>query len=217
VKIIKFTDPHRQKHFDFFNTMANPHFNISANLNINKFLKYQKETGIPFNISMVYLISKTANQIDVFKQRIRKDKIVQHEIVNPSFTVETDASDVFSFCYVDYHENAKTFLHHAKINEATMKDSPSFADEAGKDDYLFLSALPWISFTSIQHAMHQNPDSVPRISWGKYFEDRDSTKMPLSVQTHHGLVNGKQVGLFFQIMQKFLDEPEEVFNDEMLE
>ena len=211
MKIIEFTNPHRKKHFDFFNAMANPHFNICANIDITNFLKFQKESGAPFNISMVYLISKTANQIDVFKQRIRNNVVVQHEVVNPSFTVETDVSEVFSFCYVDYYKNAKTFLLNAKSKVEEMKNNPLFEDEVAKDDYLFLSAIPWISFTSVQHAMHHNPDSVPRISWGKYFDQGGKILMPLSIQTHHGLVNGKQVGLFFELLQDLLDAPELVF------
>ena len=197
--------------------MANPHFNICANVDITNFLKFQKESGAPFNISMVYLISKTANQIDVFKQRIRNQEVIQHEVVNPSFTVETDVSEVFSFCYVDYQNDASTFLRNAKDKVMAMKNNPSFEDEATKDDYLFLSAIPWVSFTSVQHAMHQNPDSVPRISWGKYFDQGGKVLMPLSVQTHHGLVNGRQVGLFFEILQGMLDEVEGVFSDRMID
>ena len=39
----------------------------------------------------------------------------------------------------------------------TMKKDPSLEDEAGRDDYLFLTCLPWLSFTSVTHAMHLKP------------------------------------------------------------
>jgi Chloramphenicol O-acetyltransferase len=53
-----------------------------------------------------------------------------------------------------------------------------------------------------------NPvDSIPRISWGKYFEEVGKIKLPLSVQAHHALVDGIHVGQFFNTFQEILDNP----------
>jgi chloramphenicol O-acetyltransferase type A len=51
-------------------------------------------------------------------------------------------------------------------------------------------------------------DSIPRISWGKYFRDDNLIKMPLSVQVHHALMDGFHVGRYFQQVQKYLDTSE---------
>ncbi|WP_428866904.1 CatA-like O-acetyltransferase [Clostridium sediminicola] len=54
--------------------------------------------------------------------------------------------------------------------------------------------LIWVSFTSITHPIQMNPvHSVPRIAWGKYFEENGKIKLPLSVQVHHSLVDGIHV------------------------
>ena len=56
--------------------------------------------------------------------------------------------------------------------DLTNRKKYPFEDEEGRDDFLFLSAIPWISFTSFSHAMHYTPaDSVPRITWGKSFKE----------------------------------------------
>ncbi|MEO1413610.1 MAG: CatA-like O-acetyltransferase, partial [Bacteroidota bacterium] len=90
---------------------------------------------------------------------------------------------------------------------ARMQQNPSMEDEAGRDDYLFLSAVPWVSFTSVQHAMPYHPgDSVPRIVWGKYFREGDRTQLPFSVQAHHAVVDGWHVGQYLQTLQALLDE-----------
>ncbi|MBT3222360.1 MAG: hypothetical protein HN348_25075 [Proteobacteria bacterium] len=53
--------------------------------------------------------------------------------------------------------------------------------------------------TSVQHAMSYHPhDSVPRISWGKFVKEGSRTRMPLAVQVHYALVDGRHVGRFFQ-------------------
>ena len=46
------------------------------------------------------------------------------------------------------------------------------------------------------------PDSVPRIVWGKYFKSENKVIMPLSVQAHHALVDGRQIGVYFEKLEK---------------
>lgn len=205
MKPIRFTNPHRQKHFDYFNQMNHPHFNICGNIDISEFLKKSKDLGWSFTPAIVYFISKSANAIPEFRQRIRDNEVVEHEVVHPSFSVYTKASDVFSFCETKFQPDFQGFMADAKINIATMQEKPVFEDEPGRDDYLFLSAIPWIRFTGISHAMHYHPaDSVPRISWGKYFEEGGKMRMPIAVQVHHALVDGRHVGEFFIGLEKLL-------------
>ena len=208
MKKIEFGSVHRKKHFDFFNGMNHPHFNITANIEITAFVKYVKASELPLTFSLVYLLSKTANYIPEFRWRIRNGSIIEHESVHPSFTVPTDEADVFSFCTVDHAEKASDFIKRAQKVKEDMKKNPSMEDEPGRDDFLFMSAIPWISFTGIQHAMSYHPhDSVPRISWGRFFGQSGATLMPLSVQAHHALVDGRHMGQFFQTFEEMAKNP----------
>ena len=168
LKKIQFTEPHRKKHFDFFRNFDQPHFNICANVDVTKLLKLVKSKGFSFNTVMVYCVSKIANDIVEFKQRVRNDYAIEYDIVHPSFSVATEVSDVFSFCPVAYRESFSAFYEAATEMIEKVKKNPIFEDEE-RDDYLFLSSIPWISFTGTVHAMHYTPpDSVPRITWGKW-------------------------------------------------
>lgn len=205
MKKVKFDNPHRIKHFEFFSKMNHPHFSVTIEIDINNFLSYVKDKNLKFTPAIVYAISTAVNKVKEFKWRIRGDEIVEHEVVHPSFTVNTAASSVFSFCTVTYVNNINTFVEQAEMKMAEMESDPSFEDEPGRDDYLFLSALPWFSFTGFQNAMQLHPsDSVPRIVWGKYYEQDNKIKMPLSIQVHHALVNGKEVSDFIQHLEGLL-------------
>ncbi len=208
MRYITLNNPHRKKHFAFFSSMDQPHFSICANVDVTSFSTAVKAAAIPFTTSLVYLLARTANDIDVFRQRIRNAQIIEHDTVSPSFTVPTDVADVFSFCTVNYQAEAADFISSAHKIMEKMRHSPSFEDEEGRDDYLFLSAIPWISFTGLTHAMHYSPvDSIPRISWGKYFPQQAQLLMPVSVQAHHALVDGRHMGIFFEKLQQYLSEP----------
>lgn len=207
MKTITFQDPHRKKHFEFFRQMDQPHFNLVANVDITGFLQAIKAQRLSFTPYIVYALSKVANDIPTFRWRIRGEEVVEHESVQPSFTVPTEASDVFSFCTVAYDPDREIFIQRALQTIEQMKTDPSFEDEEGRDDFLFMSAIPWVSFTGLSHAMHYSPaDSVPRISWGKYFEQNGRTLMPLAVQAHHAVVDGSDMGRYFQQVEGLLAE-----------
>lgn len=213
MKNIPFDHPHRRAHFDFFNQMTNPHFNICANVDVTELLDFSKRENLPITPTIVFFIAKAANEIKEFRWRIRDGQVVEHGEVHPSFSVYTDVADVFSFCEVKYAKDAREFINRANIKIEEMKTDPSFEDEYGRDDYLFLSAIPWVSFTSFQHAMNYNPiDSVPRITWGKFFNEGKIIKMPLSVQVHHAVVDGRHVGQYFQLFENLVQNPSGIFS-----
>ena len=207
MKEIHFDNEHRRKHFEFFRQMNHPHFSVTANVNITRLLHEVKAKGRPFMPTVVWLVSDAANSIPQFRQRIREEMVVEHEAVHPSFAIDTEVSDVFSFCEVKFQKDYEAFLQEAIATIEKTRKKPVFEDDPGRDDYLFLSSLPWVSFTAITHAMRYHPhDSVPRITWGKYFRQNNEVMMPLSVQAHHALVDGRQVGQFFDNMQRLCEE-----------
>ncbi len=208
MRTITFNDPHRKKHFDFFRNMDQPHFNICIQADVTEVLKTIKSENLHFTSSMVYLISRTANSIPRFRQRIRGEAVVEHESVHPSFTVQTQVSETFSFCYVDYREDYRTFVRDALQAIERMQTTPSFEDEHERDDYLFLSALPWLRFTGLTHAMHYSPvDSIPRITWGRFYAQGDRYFLPLSVQAHHALVDGRDIGEYCTLFEELAANP----------
>ncbi|MGL3600382.1 CatA-like O-acetyltransferase, partial [Veillonella sp. ZSJB6] len=75
------------------------------------------------------------------------------------------------------------------------------------DSLLYLTSVPWVTFTSISHPTHdQQHDTVPRIAWGKFTETGGRMSMPLSVQAHHALVDGVHVGRYYELLQAWLDD-----------
>lgn len=205
MKKITFTNTHQKKHFEFFKAMNHPHFNVTANVDITDFLNWLQKTGERFTPAVVYALARAANEVKQLRWRIRGEEVVEHELVHPSFTVKTDASEVFSFCEVAFAYERDDFMSRAAATIERMKTNPSFEDNRYEDAYLFMSSFPWVSFTSISHAMNYHPhDSVPRITWGKYFVQNERTLMPVAIQAHHALVDGSHIGQFFQYLEIIL-------------
>ncbi len=208
MKEITFENEHRRKHFEFFNEMEVPHFNLVAHVEFEAMSKFIKSNQLHFTSVAVYLICKAANSIPELRQRIRGDKVVEHDFVHPSFTVPTEGSDVFSFCYVDFTEDFPVFSNAVYDSIKSRQTEPSLEDEQGRDDYLFLSAMPWVHFTGFSHAMRiKGVDSVPRIAWGK-MGGAGGFQLPLGIQAHHALVDGRHAGQFFNLFQEYCSHPQ---------
>lgn len=198
----------RRRHFELYNGFEQPHFGMCANMDVTRFQPAIKRAGHSFTVAMVYVITRAANDIPEFRYRIRGDQVVEHEIVHPSPTILT-GDDLFSFCTMTYCEDFNEFALRAAEAIAAVKAQPTLEDEPGQDNLLFMTAIPWVSFTSFKHPMPLRPtDSVPRFAWGKFFMEGEKAKMPLAVQAHHALMDGLHVGKYYQIVQEYLDQPE---------
>ena len=198
----------RKEHYLFFQEFDYPYFSLCADMDISLLLPRIKESKISFTAVIMYLISRVANGIPEFRQRVREEDPVEHPVVHPSATILSQ-DDLFTFCTVFYEPDFKSFIRAAAEEIALVKEQPSLEEKIQDDSMLFMSSIPWVSFTSFQHPLKLNPaDSVPRFAWGKFREERDKMVMPLSVQGHHALMDGLHAGLFYQEFQKLLDEPE---------
>jgi len=200
----------RRKHFEFFSALDHPHSGLCADVDLTTFYPAVKQRGHSITLAIVYVLSRAANAVPEFRYRIRGADVVEHEVVHPSATIMA-AEDLFSFCTFDYAEDFALFVARAEEKIAYVRENPTLEDEPGQDDLLYMTAVPWVSFTSVQHAMHLDPaDSIPRFAWGKFFEEGESLKMPLSVHKHHALIDGIHVGRFYSEVQAYLDDPDSV-------
>lgn len=202
----------RKQQFEMFKEFELPHFNLCAEVDITKLLQVCKTRGISSFTAIVYLVAKASNDIDAFRMRIRGDNVVLHEKAHPSFTVLGD-DDVFSYCTSEYFSEAAKFVQGTQAAIEEAKSNASLENPFGEDEYLYMSCLPWVKFTSVSHAMRLNPsDSIPRYSWGKYDKQGAKMVMPLSVQVHHAVVDGVHVGEFYQRVEASLDAVDQIFD-----
>ena len=165
----------RQNHFKLFSSYGYPHWGICANIDLTAFYPAVKQRGQSFTIAMVYLISRAANAIPEFRYRIQEDKVVEHDVVNPGFTFLTE-EDTFSFCFADYDEDFSAFAVHVAERIAFVKENPG-VPTIPEDDVLYMTSIPWVSFTGFLHPMRLQPEELhTTICVGKILPGRRSSK-----------------------------------------
>jgi chloramphenicol O-acetyltransferase type A len=196
----------RGEHFSFYNAMGYPHFNMCTNLDLTEFSPPLKARGIKFTVAFVYVLARAANEIPEFRYRIRGESVVEHDVVHPSTTILTE-DERFSFCTMQYTDDFSVFTTRATEQIEYVLRHPHIKDEPGEDNLLYMTAIPWVSFTGFMHPIDFPVDSIPRFAWGKFFQDGQNLKMPLSVQGHHALMDGLHMGRYYEKVQDYLRQP----------
>lgn len=196
----------RKDHFKYFKDFSNPHFSLTANVDITKLYHLAKNNHHSFFSVMLYYVMKSANLVEEFRQRIRNDEVVTHDIVHPSFTYLGN-DELFLFVNTEYNDQLEIFVKNVEESIQKVLKNQQFEDDITRDDYIYISSLPWLFFTSLTHPFNAAlQDSFPRITWGKYIKKNDEIVIPVNVSIHHGLADGIHVGKFFSELERLIND-----------
>jgi chloramphenicol O-acetyltransferase type A len=195
----------RKDQYDFFKTFDLPFFNVVANVDVTELYTYSKQEKLPFFYTTLHCLLQTINAIPEFKCRIDKQEVIEYEEVHAGVTILKE-DNTFLYGTIMYNKDLLQFVKEGKASVEEQKRTRGFLPH-GHTDLIYVSALPWVSFTGFQHAKKtDHPDSIPRVVLGKYFEENERLKMPVSFEAHHALADGYHAGLFFQYFQQFIDK-----------
>jgi chloramphenicol O-acetyltransferase type A len=198
----------RRHLFRLFKEYDDPYFNVCADVDVTPLLAFARERGLSFFVTYHFLSTKTANEIEPFRYRLRGGRVLVHERVHAGAIVLLP-DDSFTFVYFDFTEDFDAFHENARaIVERAQAEPPPLDSRAGQDDLIYHSVIPWVSFTSISHARDSRQRSgIPKVAFGKYREAGGRVLMPVSVEGHHALMDGLHAGRFFERLQRHCSGP----------
>lgn len=207
MKFVDVENWNRRTTFDFFKDYEDPFFNITANLDATELYRFCKENNLSFALANLFYSLQTADEIREFRFRFLNGKVVEFEKIEATQTILND-DETFSFCYFENKSDVFEFNEGGKSAVEKYKKLRSFDVESDRIDLIYYSVIPWISFTSFKHAVRKDKhQSVPRMVFGKLFEDGARKKLPHSVEVHHALCDGFHVGKYFNLLQEKFDNP----------
>jgi len=207
IRRIDLEDWARREQYELYAGLDFPYFGLTVEVDVGPLRRALRNRSLSFTIGLVHVLARAANAVPSFRQRIRGDAVIEHAVVHPAITV-LRPGELFSFCTLPYDEDFERFSEHAaeRIDRARASKS-LYASGADQDDLLFMTALPWISFSGFVHPVPLDPpDSVPRIAWGRFAERDGRLAMPLNVQAHHGLIDGIHVARFYERVEELIGD-----------
>ena len=158
---------------------------------------------------MIHTVTKIALEIKNFSYRLLPDGTpVAYDTLMPSFTYLPEGEEQFYIVEVPYEDDLISYAAHAKeeADRLSLETEHSYMHGDNDLNILYITCIPWVRYTHFIRTIHHGgKDNIPRISWGKFEKDpAGRLTMPLSVQVHHGLMDGYHVGMFFQKLEEYL-------------
>jgi len=189
----------RKEHFKFFSSTDLPFYNTNFTLDITGVKEKVKEAGVSLNTALIYTAVKALLPVANFRYRYENGSVFEYDELIPSFTHIKKGESLFRFISVNFSDDLRTF--DADVRKKTAESDRYFDLDEMKNgtNFVFISSLPWIPFTGIDHTLAFNKyDAIPRITWGKYYADGTRTILPYNIQVNHMFVDGLHVGRFYE-------------------
>ena len=199
----------RRAAFELFRGFARPHFSVCTRIDVSALKPALLQCGVGGTaLACHYAALQLANRLEPFRYRLEQSRVRVHDVVHGSTTV-LRADDSFGFAYLQHVDSFARFaaLGAAALLAARAADA-GFAPRVDDNALLHFTTLPWMHFTSFTHARDGAPeDSIPKIAFGRIDADGARRWMPLSVEVHHALMDGLDVGRFVQGFERAMHDP----------
>ena len=205
MKIIDLETYPRRSHYEYFKSLAYPYVGMTANVDVTGLLAAAKRRGKSSFLACLYAACQAVNAVSALRQRIRDGQIVEFARCDAGHTVAKE-DGTFVNCRTDSSLDFDSFLTLGEIAQQQAKAQTGFLnDKEDETGLIFVSCVPWVSFTSVIQPTPIPADTNPRIIFGKYFTQDGRTMMPLAIQCNHALVDGLHIAQFYAKFQEFSD------------
>ena len=186
----------RRDRFDFFDRMESPAVNLCFTLDVPEFRPWCKAQDLaPFHV-MLCAVLRAVLKVENFLYRVVDGEVIRIDRLVPSFTVMNQHGDL-NFAQFDWSDDVREFAargvaaRDAASNMTEMNLKYRTMSPRDAKDQVFVTCMPWLDFTSIQHPMASlaTPD-IPSLAWGRFRAGPDGLQLPFSVQAHQAFVDG---------------------------
>lgn len=191
-----------------FRRFAKPQYAVTSRVEVtNILIRRADDPGFSSYLACVHAIGAALHAVPELGQRIRGDQVVQHDRIVLSPTLQFP-NGLLGFTYLDWQPEPEAFAAKASISIAeTLASGQLRPGVDGDDGVAFLSCQPWLDFTSFDNPLLNSDDSIPRVCWGRYTPDGTGRwTMAVSLQVHHGLLDGIHIAQFFRELQEAADQ-----------
>lgn len=200
--IIDMTNDPRSGQFAYFRSMLFPFAGVTAEVDITNFVAWRQ--GQPFFLSLLYAVTRAANAVPQLRRRILPDgRVVEYDWCPPSYTV-MKPDGVYVYCSVEGKLSYDEFVALGRRRQEEVLRRGTLTEDGDPLSFFFVSSLPWLHYSQLEHPAVSADDSNPRISWGKAVSVGGRTTLPVSLYVNHALADGLHISQFFTNLEEEL-------------
>ena len=197
MRVIDIATWKRKEHFDYFCSLDEPYWSMTTEVDCTKAYEDSKRLGHSFFLSCLYSSLTAVHEVEELRMRIAEGQVVCYDEIHASATI-LRADETFGCCFIEYIKDFRKFAANAVVKiEHTLNTSGMCLEQDYLLNQIHYSSIPWCNFTSLTYARSLKPqDTVPKITFGQRRSVSERYLMPVSIQVHHGLVDGLHVARY---------------------
>lgn len=200
--IINMEEDPRSGQFAYFRGMTFPFAGLTVEMDITDMMAARD--GRPFFLSMLYAAMRAANAVPQLRRRILPDgRVAEYDWCAPSYTA-MKSDGVYVYCNVEGALPYDEFVAQGQRRQREVLERGTLTEDGDVLSYFFVSSVPWVHYSQLQHPAESPDDSNPRISWGKYVTVNGRTTLPVSLFVNHALADGLHISRFFMNLEEEL-------------
>lgn len=191
----------RKEIYEFFSRIDYPFYSVTLPLDVTNVRAFARAQGLSFYHLLIWACTKALNRLPAFRLRIRGKDLVLLDGADPSFTSMRPGEEVFQIITLPWEADPRAFCAHA--GEKAARQATLLDQAAETDGLIYFSCTPWFDFTALTNEHNfDKDDSVPRLAWGKYYEEGGRLWVHLSVEVNHRLIDGVHLGQLKQALDE---------------
>lgn len=194
-----------------FTGMLSARYAVSARVDVEKLWKWCRENEKSFFIMSLGCIMNAVNSVDALKRRIINGRAIEYDYLEGVSPIMDESSDIYKEMRVKVPQEFSDILEwHDYVRNLSAGilngESEGFTLEMEKRDLTNIanfSCIPWIDFDMITNCTVDGMAIQPLVTWGRVSDDYE---MSVAITVSHIFVNGRELGYFYENLQKEFDE-----------
>lgn len=161
-RIIDMASDPRSGQFAYFRGMTFPFAGLTVEMDITDMMAARG--GRPFFLSMLYAVVRAANAVPQLRRRILPDgRVAEYDWCAPSYTA-MKPDGVYVYCTVEGDMPYGTFIAEGQRRQREVLERGTLTEDGDVRSFFFVSSVPWVHYSQLQHPAESPDDSNPRIS-----------------------------------------------------
>lgn len=210
------TWPRAQTYNYFTKTVSTLIYSINVTIDVTILRNTLKSKGLKFFPTYLYLVTRAIGRHPEFLMAIQNDTLGYWECRTPYYPILHEDDKTITFLWTEYDEDFGAFYksYISDIEEYGTGHGILSSKEAPPPNNYIISCIPWFTFNGMSmHLQNAKNYYAPIFEAGGFTETNGVTTMPLSITVNHAAVDGYNIKVFLEELQRTMNYPQEWIKD----
>ena len=195
----------RRELYEHLSRLRLPHYSVAANIDVSNLLRYKRQEGLSFYLSLIYLTTSVLNSIENFKLRIVDGEVVRYDTIHTNFTHKSPEEEVFRFHTAPFAGTLREYVE--ATTRAISHQTTLFGGMGDLRNVVYCTCIPNLDITALTNPGMEDPDdAIPRVNWGRYVARSGRWLLNITFTANHRFIDGYHIGVFFDRLQSAINQ-----------